>query len=194
MKRLAFATAALAASLAPAAAQTAGSPFLTDGQGTLRASKMKGAGAIGLDHARLGSVEDILIGADGRVLAVVIGVGGFLGIGEKQVAVPYAEVAWNTQGASRAVHPRGSTPPGVAGQAADTPAGGAERMPGAAVGDQVFTSVAQGRGAEVTGATGESRGTERATVPVTGPDGGIENAQLRLTRSDLERAPAFRFR
>jgi Bacterial protein of unknown function (DUF937)/PRC-barrel domain len=37
---------------------------------------------------RIGSVKDLLIGPDGRVHAVVLGVGRFLGIGEKDVAVP----------------------------------------------------------------------------------------------------------
>ena len=35
----------------------------------------------------IGDVNDIVIGNDGRVQSVVVGVGGFLGIGEKNVAV-----------------------------------------------------------------------------------------------------------
>jgi sporulation protein YlmC with PRC-barrel domain len=38
---------------------------------------------------KLGDVNDILIDADGRVAAVIVGVGGFLGVGEKDVAVPF---------------------------------------------------------------------------------------------------------
>ena len=37
----------------------------------------------------LGDINDILIGADGKVRAVIVGVGGFLGIGEKDVAVSF---------------------------------------------------------------------------------------------------------
>ncbi len=37
----------------------------------------------------IGELKDILIGNDGRVQAMVIGVGGFLGLGEKNVAVDY---------------------------------------------------------------------------------------------------------
>lgn len=39
---------------------------------------------------RLGSVNDLLVSPDGSVVAAVIGVGGFLGIGEKEIAVPFA--------------------------------------------------------------------------------------------------------
>jgi Bacterial protein of unknown function (DUF937)/PRC-barrel domain len=37
---------------------------------------------------RIGSIKDLLVAPDGRIAAAVIGVGGFLGIGEKDVAVP----------------------------------------------------------------------------------------------------------
>ena len=38
---------------------------------------------------KIGDVNDILFDKDGRVSTVIIGVGGFLGIGEKDVAVPF---------------------------------------------------------------------------------------------------------
>lgn len=42
----------------------------------------------------IGDVNDIVIGDDGQVQAVVVGVGGFLGIGEKNVAVDYSKLNW----------------------------------------------------------------------------------------------------
>ncbi len=51
-------------------------------------SKLIGANVYGTDNAAIGEVNDVLIGNDGQVRAVVIGVGGFLGVGEKNVAVP----------------------------------------------------------------------------------------------------------
>jgi PRC-barrel domain len=53
-----------------------------------RGSKLIGAVVYGPDNASIGSVNDVLIGNDSKVRAVVIGVGGFLGVGEKNVAVP----------------------------------------------------------------------------------------------------------
>ena len=46
------------------------------------------------DAEQLGEINDIVIGDDGQVGAVIIGVGGFLGIGEKNVAVNYDELEW----------------------------------------------------------------------------------------------------
>jgi sporulation protein YlmC with PRC-barrel domain len=39
--------------------------------------------------AKIGDVEDVLLDRNGKVDAVMLGVGGFLGIGEKDVAVPF---------------------------------------------------------------------------------------------------------
>jgi sporulation protein YlmC with PRC-barrel domain len=38
----------------------------------------------------IGDLKDVLVGQDGKVQALVIGVGGFLGLGEKNVAVDYS--------------------------------------------------------------------------------------------------------
>lgn len=46
----------------------------------------------GADWDDLGEVNNILIGKDGQVKAVILGVGGFLGIGEKDVAVKMSEL------------------------------------------------------------------------------------------------------
>ena len=42
---------------------------------------------LGPDNAHIGDVVDVLFDKSGRVEAVVVGVGGFLGIGEKNVAL-----------------------------------------------------------------------------------------------------------
>jgi sporulation protein YlmC with PRC-barrel domain len=41
---------------------------------------------------KIGGVDDILTDKEGRVTAVIIGVGGFLGMGEKDVAVRFSSV------------------------------------------------------------------------------------------------------
>jgi len=46
------------------------------------------------DAQNIGKVNDVVIAPDGKVESVVIGVGGFLGIGEKNVAVSYGDVDW----------------------------------------------------------------------------------------------------
>jgi len=51
------------------------------------ATKFKGTNVIGSNDEKIGDVSDILFDKEGKVLAYVIGVGGFLGIGAKDVAL-----------------------------------------------------------------------------------------------------------
>jgi len=51
------------------------------------ASKFKGTDVIGADDKKIGDVSDILFDKDGKIEAYVVGVGGFLGIGAKDVAL-----------------------------------------------------------------------------------------------------------
>src|SRR3989440_2835596 len=51
------------------------------------ASKFKGTDVIGADDKKIGDVSDILFDKDKKVLAYIVGVGGFLGIGQKDVAL-----------------------------------------------------------------------------------------------------------
>ena len=46
------------------------------------------------DANNLGNINDLVLTEGGGVAAVVIGVGGFLGLGEKQVAVDYSMLQW----------------------------------------------------------------------------------------------------
>ena len=39
--------------------------------------------------SKIGDVSDLLVQKDGKITAAMVGVGGFLGIGEKDVAVPF---------------------------------------------------------------------------------------------------------
>jgi sporulation protein YlmC with PRC-barrel domain len=50
-------------------------------------SKFKGTNVLGPDNAKVGDVTDVLFEKGGKVLGLIVGVGGFLGIGEKNVAI-----------------------------------------------------------------------------------------------------------
>ena len=50
-------------------------------------SKFKGTDVIGPDNAQVGSVNDMLFDKNGKIVGLIVGVGGFLGIGEKSVAI-----------------------------------------------------------------------------------------------------------
>jgi sporulation protein YlmC with PRC-barrel domain len=59
------------------------------------------------DAEHIGDVNNFVIGDDGDINAVIIGVGGFLGIGVKDVAVNFSELEWVTaeDGSERFVLP-----------------------------------------------------------------------------------------
>jgi sporulation protein YlmC with PRC-barrel domain len=46
---------------------------------------------------KIGEIMDVLLDREGRVTALIIGVGGFLGMGEKDVAVPFNAVQVTTK-------------------------------------------------------------------------------------------------
>lgn len=43
-------------------------------------------------NERIGEVEDVIVAPDGKVSWAILGVGGFLGIAEKKVAIPMAQL------------------------------------------------------------------------------------------------------
>ncbi len=45
---------------------------------------------------QIGDINNLVVAHDGSIDAVVIGVGGFLGMGEKNVAVPFDQLSWST--------------------------------------------------------------------------------------------------
>jgi len=53
----------------------------------IRASKMIGSAVYDVQNRKFGSVDDVILNKDGKVDAVVIDVGSFLGMGGKDVAV-----------------------------------------------------------------------------------------------------------
>lgn len=64
--------------------------------GEILASSLIGANVKNASDETLGSISDIVLSAEGSVEAVVIGVGGFLGIGTKNVAVAYSALNEST--------------------------------------------------------------------------------------------------
>ncbi|WP_394690591.1 PRC-barrel domain-containing protein [Hoeflea sp.] len=51
-------------------------------------------GSAAEDAEMIGDINDIVIAPNGEVVSVVVGVGGFLGMGEKDVAVDYKTISW----------------------------------------------------------------------------------------------------
>jgi sporulation protein YlmC with PRC-barrel domain len=96
-------------------------------QGTWRASKMIGLSVYNDNNESVGSINDILTDKNGSIKAVVIGVGGFLGVGEHLVAIPFEKIKFANEpvaytGASNATgnRPASSTTTGSASSSTAT--------------------------------------------------------------------------
>jgi hypothetical protein len=56
------------------------------------ASNLIGLSVTNAENERLGEINDLVTDKDGKVLAALVGVGGFLGIGEKDIAVRFEDL------------------------------------------------------------------------------------------------------
>lgn len=85
-----------AAPATPPATEPTAPPTIVEGKAHL-ASNFIGEtvySGTGNDAQNIGSVNDLVIDKDGKVESLVIGVGGFLGIGAKNVAMEYDKAKW----------------------------------------------------------------------------------------------------
>ncbi len=176
----------------PSPAPAESGRFLTQAPASAwRASKLVGLDVYGSDNARIGDINEILVGRDGQAQAVVIGVGGFLGVGEKNVAVPFKALEWASEprtgagtGAGVANAPAIPVVPGLSAPGAGTtgPVPGARD---AALAPQSGGAVP----APTAGTTGAGAAGPGDPASRFYPD----HAVLRMTKADLQNAPAFRF-
>ncbi|QLF69537.1 PRC-barrel domain-containing protein [Peteryoungia desertarenae] len=73
----------------------------TQTEGQMRVSDFMGQAVYTADNETIGDINDLLVQRDGGIVAAVVGVGGFLGIGEKDVALPMSKITLtreNTEG------------------------------------------------------------------------------------------------
>jgi sporulation protein YlmC with PRC-barrel domain len=68
-------------------------PHLTANQ--MVSSKVVGTSVYNTNNEKIGEVNDLILDANGKVAGVVIGVGGFLGMGQRNVALDYSSVKFS---------------------------------------------------------------------------------------------------
>ena len=105
MTKLKMMTAALLLSTTGAFAQ-APQPANTQGQAQIMTSLPGDAATVthwykqsvyDPSDSKIGEIMDVLLDKQGKVVAMIVGVGGFLGMGEKDVAVPFNAVQFKTK-------------------------------------------------------------------------------------------------
>jgi sporulation protein YlmC with PRC-barrel domain len=98
MKRPLFVSTVLIALMSAAAAQTAptvSSPATIDTMpkaGEWRASKLIGLNVYNDQNEKLGDINELIVETSGKIIGYVIGVGGFLGLGEHSIIVEPAKL------------------------------------------------------------------------------------------------------
>src|SRR5688572_26832226 len=96
MRKLFFTTAmaaALALALAPTFGQAADAPRTTSGAAATtapdsvspaNAQKLIGRPVVNAQNETIGEVDSVMMGSNGRIAALIVSIGGFLGVGERQ--------------------------------------------------------------------------------------------------------------
>lgn len=66
-------------------------------KGQWRSSKLIGLNIYNANNENLGEINELLVDQSGKIQAAVIGVGGFLGMGERNVAIPFDRLQWSNE-------------------------------------------------------------------------------------------------
>jgi sporulation protein YlmC with PRC-barrel domain len=146
----------------------------------MRGSQLMGIDVYGADNQKIGDIDEVLVDRQGKIHGLVVGVGGFLGIGQKDVAIPFDQVQWMS---NQEVQASATTSQGGANRADTT-------VPGTATG---------GAGQPATTGSTAAGGATGGTAPA-GATAGAGNdpntparAMVKMTKADLQNAPEFRY-
>jgi sporulation protein YlmC with PRC-barrel domain len=151
--------------------------------GQWRASKLDGLDVYNNNNEKIGDINEILVDQSGKIQAVVIGVGGFLGMGEHDVAVPFDQVKFVNEPRSNA-------------SASNTSTTGSAGMSGTTAGTTGSSNMTTANNtAAGTNATPNTTGSVAANnagsnnMNRSAPD----HAMLDMTKDQLKAAPEFKY-
>jgi hypothetical protein len=68
--------------------------------GQWRASKLIGVDVYNQQNEKLGEISELIMTSNGQIAGAIIGVGGFLGMGERDVMVPLNQLRFSNEGSS----------------------------------------------------------------------------------------------
>src|SRR6195952_2517084 len=74
-------------------------------EGEWRASKLVGVDVYNEANEKIGDVNEVILDKSGKASNVILGVGGFLGLGEHYVAVAYDKLKWVTEPVRTSANP-----------------------------------------------------------------------------------------
>jgi len=165
----------------PPAGSTAASPaqigagnWLTQEQpGQWRASKLEGLDVYNQNNEKIGDISELLVDSTGKIQAVVVGVGGFLGLGERDVAIPFDQVKLVNE-------------PRAVATTATTTDPNAPALPRA-------TATAPGTASPTAPATTGTVATDRPADPAARATPDHAMLTTNMTKDQLKAAPEFKY-
>jgi sporulation protein YlmC with PRC-barrel domain len=191
---------ALAQTTAPTQPAGPGQVMTQMPQDLMRGSQLMGIDVYGADNQKIGDVDEVLVDRQGKIHGLVVGVGGFLGIGQKDVAIPFDQVQWLSNQEVQA-----SSTAGQGGYGTNT-AGGVTTptAPSATGANQPATTGSTAAGTTGSpGAAGTMGGASPAGTTAGAGAGGTTaaggdpntpaRAMVKMTKADLQNAPEFRY-
>jgi len=145
------------------------------------ASKLIGTRVMGANNESIGDVNDVIMDSKGQAVAAVVGVGGFLGIGEKDVAVPFSALEFRSEAQVSAMNNANApaTAPATTGSTAAGTTAPAGTMGTAGSG----TMGTAGTGTMATNNATAASGSTSVNSP--------QRVVLRMTKEELQSAPKF---
>jgi sporulation protein YlmC with PRC-barrel domain len=138
--------------------------------GLMRGSQLMGIDVYGADNQKIGDIDEVLVDRQGKIHGLVVGVGGFLGIAQKDVAIPFDQVQWMSNQEIQA--------------SANANQGGARTA------DTTVPSTATGGAGQPTstGSTAAGGAAGAGNDPNT-----PARAMVKMTKADLQNTPEFRY-
>src|SRR5450755_173247 len=160
------------ASAQTATTDKANNSAMTHKEGQWRSSKLIGVDVYKEANEKVGDIEELILDKSGKIEHVVLGVGGFLGMGEHYVAVAFDKLKWVSE-------------PVRSATASTAPAGTA---PATNV-DSNARTAADGTAKTTTGAATTTTRPARATNEQWYPDHAVLNA----TKDQLKAMTQFKY-
>ena len=134
----------------------------------IMASDLIGTKVVSANNESIGDINDVIMDRNGQIMAAVVGVGGFLGIGEKDVAVPFKSLEFATSQQAQAMDSSRS-----GGNSVNT------------TGSTATTGNTTATGSGTAGSTNTASNTSSSNQNQP------ERVVLRMTKAELQAAPAF---
>lgn len=138
----------------------------------IMASDLIGTKVVSANNESIGDINDVILDRNGQIMAAVVGVGGFLGIGEKDVAVPFASLEFMSDQQAQAMdNSKANNNVNTTGSTATTGTTGSSGT---------------------TAAPGSAAGSSNMAATTSSSDQNKpERVVLRMTKAELQAAPAF---